>query len=250
MIKTLKASKPPEVSDEHTENNPEVLSQLAQRYGASSKLGFHDVYSVDDAEMLAFIPRPAYALIVIVPEEAYYAARAEEVASMPVYDGSGPDEPVFWFKQTIGNTCGTMALLHGLCNSGAKQYLQPDSLFGNLLEKAIPLKPEPRAQLLYDSAELEEAHSVVAQTGQTAAPPAEEENKLHFICFAKATDGHLWELNGDMKGPVDRGALSESEDALSEKALDLGIRTFLNKAKSSGIGNIRFSIVAMAPSLD
>jgi ubiquitin carboxyl-terminal hydrolase L3 len=139
----------------------------------SPGLGFYDVYSIDDKELLAFIPRPAYALIFIAPEDIYNAARLDEEATLPVYTGSGPDEPVLWFKQSIGHTCGTMASLHAVSNGGAKAYIQPDSDLDKLLKEAVPLKTNARANLLYDSKALEAAHQRVAQTGdsQVFTPP-------------------------------------------------------------------------------
>jgi len=82
------------------------------------------------------------------------------------------------------------------------------------------------------------------------APDAREENYQHFICFVKAEDGHLWELNGGMKGPVDRGGLGEEEDALSERALALGVKSFLDLLGKGGEGEVNFSLVAMAPRFD
>lgn len=58
---------------------------------------------------------------------------------------------------------------------------------------------------------------------------------------------YRWELNGGMKGPVDRGALKDDEDALSERALDSGVRTFLKHAGEEDLG---FSIVALTPRAD
>ncbi|KAI9875043.1 MAG: ubiquitinyl hydrolase 1 [Pleopsidium flavum] len=40
------------------ENNPEVMSHLVHQLGISPKLGFYDVYSIDDPELLALIPAP------------------------------------------------------------------------------------------------------------------------------------------------------------------------------------------------
>jgi ubiquitin carboxyl-terminal hydrolase L3 len=91
-----------------------------------------------------------------------------------------------------------------------------------------------------------------AVQGDSVAPDASEENYQHFICFAKAEDGHLWELNGGMKGPVDRGLLGAEEDALSERALELGVKTFLGLLGKGGEGDgeVNFSLVAMAPNFD
>ena len=101
-----------------------------------------------------------------------------------------------WFKQTIGHACGLIALLHSVSNGPAKEYIKPDSLLGNLLKEALPLKPLPRADVLYNSAELEKAHMSVASKGDSAAPMAEEPNGYHFISFVKGKDGHLYELEG------------------------------------------------------
>ena len=169
---------------------------------------------------------------------------------MQEYDGSGAVEPVLWFRQTIGHSCGLMALIHAVANGGSKEYILPGSDLDKILKESIPLKPTPRAQLLYDSRALEVAHQTAAQTGDSQAPLAEDENYNHFICFVKARDGHLWELNGGMKGPVDRGALGPDDDALSQEALRLGVKSFLAAANKDDQEDIGFSLVALAPSLD
>ena len=162
---------------------------------------------------------------------------------MSDYSGSGPEEPVVWFKQTIGHACGLIGCLHAVCNGGAKAYITPGSELDKLLKEAIPLQPAARAQLLYDSQAIEDAHASAAQKGDTVPPSAEDENGFHFIAFVKGGDGHLWELNGGMNGPVDRGVLGEGEDALSERALRLGVRTFLERAGE----DVGFSLVGLAP---
>jgi ubiquitin carboxyl-terminal hydrolase L3 len=234
----------------NAENNPEVMSHLAQLLGMSPKLGFHDVYSLDSPDLLAFIPRPTFALIFTCPSEVFATAgRQEEKRTMPLYDGSGPDEPVVWFRQDVGHCCGSMAMLHTVCNGGAKDYIEPGSGIEKLRQEAVPLKPDARAKLLYDSAFFEAAHQASAVKGDSIAPSARDPNENHFIAFVK-DKGRLWELNGGMLGPLDRGALAEDEDALSEKALDLGVRPFIEAAKKAGIDDVSFSLVAVAPSFD
>lgn len=111
-----------------------------------------------------------------------------------------------------------------------------------LLERVTPLKPMPRAAALHDSEELERAHMLAARLGDTAAPRAEEHVGHHFLAFVRGKDGHLWELEGDVDGPIDRGELGDEEDLLSDRALDLGVRRFLKHAA----GNLEFSLVALA----
>jgi ubiquitin carboxyl-terminal hydrolase L3 len=56
----------------------------------------------------------------------------------------------------------------------------------------------------------------------------------------------LWEMDGRRKGPINRGQLDEAEDVLSEKALDLGPRKFLQRELENG--ELRFSLITLAPS--
>lgn len=79
------------------------------------------------------------------------------------------------------------------------------------------------------------------------APPADEKVDLHYLCFVKAADGHLYELDGSRKGPLDRGPLGPDEDVLSETALALSVRPIMKREEESG-GDLRFSMVALGPS--
>lgn len=226
------------------ENNPVVFSQLIRTLGVSPKLSFHDVYSLDEPALLALIPRPAVALIFIAPTAVYHATRDAELERTELFDGTG-DSPVLWFRQTIREACGLIGLLHAVCNGEAKQHIAPGSLLDELRTKAVPLRREDRAKLLYESEALERAHASAAQLGDTSAPPlGVHEAGGAFVCFVKGDDGHLWELAGFAKGPIDHGQLAEGEDVLSEKAVELGVRAFMEK----GEGNVGFSLVALAPS--
>ncbi|KAL6855393.1 hypothetical protein ACO1O0_006538 [Amphichorda felina] len=228
------------------ENNPEVFTSLVHDLGVSPELGFYDVYSLDEPSLLAMVPRPAHSLIFITPAPMYFAVRGEDgipqAKDRLTYDKSGDQEPIVWFLQTMGNACGLIALLHSVANGDARRFVKEGSLLDRLLKDAAPLKPLPRADLLYNSQELEEAHMRAARRGDTGAPRADEACGYHFIAFTKGKDGHLWELEGGCDGPVDRGQLPEDADMLSEEALQKGVRKFLKHAD----GNFEFSIVALA----
>lgn len=125
-------------------------------------------------------------------------------------------------------------------------HTEPDSDLDKLVKEAIPLSPDQRSRLLETSQSLARAHQSAASQGDTAAPDAADDVDLHYVCFVKGTDGTLWELDGRRKGPLERGRLEGNEDVLSEKALTLGPRKFLERAGE----DLRFSAVALAGSTD
>ncbi|KAI9777416.1 MAG: ubiquitinyl hydrolase 1 [Candelina submexicana] len=233
------------------ENNPEVMSRLLHQLGLSSTLSFHDVFSIDDQDLLAFVPRPAYALLLVFPvSDTYETFRRTEDADKEEYSGAGSGEEVMWFKQTIRNACGLIGLLHGVSNGEATDFIEPSSDLSTLLKSAIPLKPTARADLLYESQALESAHQSAAALGDTSAPSAEDKVDLHYVCFVKSRNGHLWELDGRRKGPLDRGPLALADDVLCERALNIGVRSFLKREEMAGGGELRFSLIALGPSLE
>lgn len=114
------------------EANPELMTKLLHDLGLQSSLAVHDVYSLTEPELLAFIPRPAHALLLVFPvSAAYESARLAEDVTLPEYSGKGDGEPVVWFKQTIRNACGMMGLLHAVSNGPARKSIGMSPLKGN-----------------------------------------------------------------------------------------------------------------------
>ena len=124
------------------------MSSLVHKLGLSEKLAFHDVFSIDEPELLAFVPRPAHALLLVFPvSETYEKFRIQEDKDRPEYQGHGPDEEVVWYKQTIGNACGLIGLLHGVSNGTARANIGTVTtcnvrLFGPTTDD-IPQTPNP-----------------------------------------------------------------------------------------------------------
>lgn len=112
------------------EANPELMTNLLHKLGLSKALSIHDVYSISDPELLAFIPRPALALLLVFPVSAVYESqRMAEDALLENYSGKGKGEPVIWYKQTIRNACGMMGLLHAVSNGPARGYIGRSTSF-------------------------------------------------------------------------------------------------------------------------
>lgn len=225
------------------ENNPEVLVKLCQNLGVAEGLTFHDILATTP-DLLSWIPRPIHALILLADRPIFKAARSSVEPTIPEYHRSGHDEPVIWMRQTIGHACGLMALLHCLFNLENRRYVTPGSRLDQLLKDAIALGPSERADLLYQSQFLEEAHMDAASQGSSAPPSPHDDNHHHFIGFV-LKDNKVWELNGGMNGPFLRGDLPEG-DLLSEKGLALTVKDFLDAAVKGGHGEM--SIVALAGS--
>lgn len=232
------------------------MNTLSTRLGLpSGKFSFHDVWSLHDAGLLQHIPRPCLALLAIIPlTPSWAAARASEDANLPDPDTTTSSStinplPVLWFPQTIGNACGSIGLLHILVNSPpVVAETPPGSTLDELRRSALALpRAADRASLLYNSDAFEAAHASVASLGDTT-PPTPEAGKhtgQHFVAFVKGADGHLWELEGSRKGPLDRGPLGESEDLLSPTAIARGIGRIIDMEATSG-GDLRFSVIALS----
>ena len=106
------------------ENNPEVMSTLVHKLGLSTALSFHDVFSIEDPDLLAFVPRPASALLLVFPvSRSYELFRMQEDEKKTEYEGKGSDEPVLWYKQTIRNACGLIGLLHAVSNGSSRGFI-------------------------------------------------------------------------------------------------------------------------------
>lgn len=156
-------------------------------------------------------------------------------------------EGVYWYSSTIDPLRIAPRAL--TCSS----FTTPaqNTPLADLIATATPLLPGPRAKLIETSETISRAHAAAAAQGDTAAPPAEDEVNLHFVAFIKSSQGNLWELDGRRKGPLNRGKLKDDEDVLSPTALGLGVRRFLKREEEGGGGgDLRFSMLALAPALD
>ncbi len=95
----------------------EIVAALQSRFGPR--------VATTDPDLLAFLPRPIMALLLVFPlSAAYESQRMAEDALAEDYKGKGKGEPVMWFKQTIRNACGLMGLLHAVSNGEARQHIR------------------------------------------------------------------------------------------------------------------------------
>lgn len=226
------------------ESNPEVFNALAHKIGLSPVLLFTDVYSLTDPDLVAFLPQPVMALVMLFPiTKGYENYRIEEDEK-----AANDSNSVTWFKQTIGNGCGLYALLHVLAN------LPSDFIISNLtlnrllllqIDSSTPQKDlVALVELLEQSIQLD---SNYGSQGQTAAPSAELSVEFHFIAYVKGADNHLYELDGRRTGPVDLGESVEGPHILDDPKLGEKIQFYMDGADEEHKNN--FALMAVAPGL-
>lgn len=219
------------------------MTKLAHKLGLSSQLEFQDVWSVTDEDLLFMIPRPVHAILFLFPmSENVAVAQKEDDDAMEVYQGSGPDEPVLWFPQIIGNACGLIGMLHCASNGVPATQIVPESELDKIVKAATLVKPQERDRILYDSPILEIMHGEAAQEGDSVVPEHGADVDYGFVAFVRGKDNHLYELDGARKGPLDRGLVQPDEDILSERVLGLSVFPYINREK---VDETRFSVIAL-----
>ncbi|KAG2483811.1 hypothetical protein HYH03_017334 [Edaphochlamys debaryana] len=194
------------------ESNPDVLNPFLTKLGIDSSqvASFSDVFGLEE-ELLAMVPQPVLAVILCYPVTAASDALAKKEDEDQASKGTPLDPALFYMRQTIGNACGTIAVLHALGNNASTLVPAEGSFMARFLAATQGMSPAEVGRFLEDPPEgapnIEEAHQAAAAEGATAAPSAEDDVDLHFVAFVHV-NGQLWELDGRRSGPVLRGPTS------------------------------------------
>lgn len=182
------------------ESDPEIFTSYASKLGLKSPWAFHDVYGLDP-DLLAMVPQPVGALILIFPLTPAIESALAKTKALPAQE----NDSVLWLKQTIPNACGTIALLHAIANSPARDTLAASAPLAQILSRAQSAPPSQRAEAIESNEALAAAHAEAAREGQTQAPEATDPVDLHFIAFVRDPEqGVLVQLDGRLDGPVRR----------------------------------------------
>ncbi|KAM9927580.1 hypothetical protein OXX80_010244 [Metschnikowia pulcherrima] len=226
------------------ESNPEIFNELAHKIGLSPVISFHDVYSITDPDLLAFLPQPVFGIMMLFPiTESYERYRKEQDVK-----NTNDSKQVTWFKQTIGNGCGLYALLHLVSNLPQDFIMQDSALNKLVLSQIGPDTTVEEAAALVESLEQSiQLDSNYGNQGQTEAPPATDSVEYHFIAYVKGRDNHLYELDGRRSGPVDLGESVEGAHILDDAKLVEKIQFYMDSTDESQRNN--FALMAIAPGL-
>ncbi|KAG2224679.1 hypothetical protein INT45_007924 [Circinella minor] len=193
------------------EGNPDVWNKLPSYYlvqlihdnGVDPTWSFHDIYGFDP-ELLDLIPRPVTAIIFEFPTMTENDTKFRKEQEKRILEqGQIVSHNVIYFKQTIYNACGMMALIHALANN--KHLLTHDTgVFREIIDKAEHSTVNERIDLLEKNERLAFIHEKAGKEGQTKAPEPESLVEDHYTCFTKI-DGDLYELDGDKSFPINHG---------------------------------------------
>ncbi|KAK3224976.1 hypothetical protein Dsin_004838 [Dipteronia sinensis] len=184
------------------EANPDVMNQFLWGLGLpENEAECYDVYGLDE-ELLAMVPQPVLAVLFLYP----ITAQSEQERMLQDKGKQESSSKVYFMKQTVGNACGTIGLLHAVGNVASEVKLLDGSFLDRFYKSTASLNPLERAVFLEKDSEMEVAHSVAATAGETEAS---DNVDTHFICFA-CVDGQLYELDGRKSAPICHGTSSPS----------------------------------------
>ncbi|KAH0741585.1 hypothetical protein KY290_034628 [Solanum tuberosum] len=186
------------------EANPDVMNQFLWSRGVPpDEVECYDVYGLDE-ELLEMVPKPVLAVLFLYPLTSQSEAeRVQQDSETKVQD---PTSTIYFMKQTVGNACGTIGLLHAIGNITSEIKLDEGSFLDKFFKSTACMDPMERASFLESDREIEVAHSVAATAGDTEVPVNVD---THFICFT-CVDGQLYELDGRKSRPISHGESTPS----------------------------------------
>jgi len=217
------------------ESNPEVMTKFLRACGMESSWAVCDVFGLDEA-LLAMIPQPTAALLLLFPMSKKYSEYCESAEKSIAECKDKLPSDLYYMKQTISNACGTVALIHAVANNMDKVAMGDGSL-KTFLEATKDATPEERAVKLEADDSICKNHDDVARQGQTATPGENDEVEYHFISFVEK-DGRLFEMDGRKSGPLDCGSTDNFLFSAAEEC---------KKYMARDPDNINFTVVALAP---
>jgi len=186
------------------ESNPEVITKYARDLGLGTGR-FEDVFGLD-ADTLSWVPEKCLAFLLLFPiTPKYEEARVAEEETLK--DADYDQSKIMFMKQTVGNACGTIGIIHAIANNKSSLEIKPDSALHNFIHNVKDKTPEQAAETFAQDEGIKNAHKAAGTEGQTEAPDSSEPINLHFVAIVES-DGNLYELDGRKSKPVSHGTRS------------------------------------------
>ncbi|KAJ0033561.1 hypothetical protein NQD34_000668 [Periophthalmus magnuspinnatus] len=204
------------------EINPEMMDKL----GVVGNWSFVDVLGLE-GDQLSAVPKPCCALMLLFPltqqHESFRQKQADKVAA-----GS----EVYFLKQSVGNSCGTIALLHSVGNNKDKMTFNNSSALKKFLDDTADMSAEDRAKQFENNQVQKSLHR------SSGLKPEADKVNFHFIAFVNV-NGQLYEFDGRMDGAVNHGDTTDDTFVMDAAKVCLG---FMKREKDE----VRFSAVALS----
>jgi len=223
------------------EGNPDVLNKYIKNLGVKNDdYEFVEVIGFDE-ELLAFVPQPVCAVLLIFPiTEAHEKHRQKE---MEEATHSPPDysQAIYFLKQTVGNACGSIAVIHSVANNLEKFQLDSHKPLAQFLETTKLMTPEQRAEHLKHAMDMATANDEIAEEGESRVIDRDEHVNLHFVCFVNINN-ELYELDGRHPHPIKHQI--QGQDGQTLDLLRATKKIILKLIENAG-DDIRFSMMAL-----
>ena len=232
------------------ESNPVLMTKYIHNLGVGEEWNINEIYGLDE-DLLAMVPQPVLAVLLLFPlSESSEKHRLEMIEQMEKAEKEGGKEEkekqtvlssVYHMKQTVGNACGTIALIHALLNNLSSLSLPSDSWIQKFYNDTKAASFEERAVSLCNDDKIEEKHQGLATEAVSDVNHSINDN-LHFICFVEK-EGKLIELDGRKPKPIIHSNTTK-ETLLFDTAKV--VREFMERDPN----DVRFSLAALCPNVE
>ncbi|KAI3631723.1 hypothetical protein MIR68_010196 [Amoeboaphelidium protococcarum] len=196
------------------ESNPEVFTKLTRDLTGTDSCEWIDIYTLDEdiADLCALIflydvsAEEESASDVPAPGSQEFNNYSDQSIESHIIDKDFP----YYMYQTVGNACGTVALVHTLINQSDLIQSQNESVIKRFHQETLSLIWSERAARFEHNSDISNIHNKYASEGQTEAPAADADISLHFVAFVPIS-GTIWQLDGRNKsGPFKCGSIGGS----------------------------------------
>ncbi|GIX82494.1 ubiquitin carboxyl-terminal hydrolase isozyme L3 [Caerostris extrusa] len=218
------------------ESNPDVMNKFLSNVGVPDDFTMIDVVDLDD-EHLENLPKKVKAVLFLFPTGEQHEEFCQSEQETIDAEGQVVSDRVYFMKLEANNASGTVSLIHAIANADEELELGPTSTLKEFLDRTADMSSEERGQELEMDENLCCVHEELAKEGQTEAPEADEEIKLHFITFV-TVDEQLYELDARKNYPINHG--STSVDTLMKDSVSV-CKKFMERDPE----NVNFSIMAL-----
>eukprot|EP00834_Sanchytrium_tribonematis_P008653 NODE_1099_length_2215_cov_0.462193.p2 type:complete len:205 gc:universal NODE_1099_length_2215_cov_0.462193:56-670(+) len=167
------------------ESDPEILFNYCKAInGADVPFSIHEVVGIE-SDCLSNLPCRIVAILAVLP------INRNEMIPRKYFE-----ETCFFLKQTVPNSCGTIALIHILAN-----LFLANGPLQQFVERVYDKSPFEKALAFEKWSFIEEAHRKAAQKGSIMG---DQMTNLHYVAMINL-NGNLVELDGRLDGPIVHG---------------------------------------------